>query len=108
MDCHVYRINCIEDHLHLLVGLPSTIDLSTFVKRFKLSTGRWLTENPAYPHFERWQEKYGAFSVSWKDKEVVIEYIKNQEEHHRSESTHDEFVRLLKEYGMEYNPKDEI
>ncbi len=107
MNAHPYRINCVEDHLHILVGLPPTLDISTFVKRFKLSSGNWLREEVAFPDFDRWQEKYGGFTATWGEKAGLVEYIKNQEEHHRTESFMDEFKRLIREAGLEWDPRDE-
>src|SRR5690606_31935972 len=106
-DSHVYRINCVEDHIHILVGLPPTLDIATFVKRFKQSSGRWLRSHSDFSDFDRWQEKYGAFTVSWEEKTKLIEYIQNQEEHHCTESFLDEFKRLAREAGLEWNPLDE-
>ena len=56
MDSHVYRINCVEDHLHILAGLHPTLAVSTFVKRFKISSGNWIRQNGAFPLFDHWQE----------------------------------------------------
>lgn len=107
MKGHTYRINCVEDHLHILVGLPATLEVSLFVKRFKLSSGNWLRAQPAFPDFDHWQDQYGAFSESWGAKDRLIEYIKDQEDHHRQESFLDEFKRLIQEAGLEWDPRDE-
>jgi REP element-mobilizing transposase RayT len=96
-----------EDNIHILLKLPPTLAISTFVKRFKLSSGNWLRDQPEFSDFDRWQEKYGAFSVSWEARNDVIEYIRNQQEHHRRESFIDEFKRLLRESGLEWDPRDE-
>jgi REP element-mobilizing transposase RayT len=107
MDAHVYRINCVEDHIHILADLPATLDVATFVKRFKLSSGNCLRDQSMFSQFDRWQEKYGAFSTGWESRNGLIEYIKNQQEHHRHESFIDEFKRLLREVGLEWDPRDE-
>ena len=57
------------------------------------------------PAFEGWQEGYGAFTYSVKEKETVINYIKNQKEHHKSENFYDEFKRLLIENEIEFYEK---
>jgi REP-associated tyrosine transposase len=36
--------------------------------------------------------------------ERVIEYIKNQEQHHRKRNYEAEFLELLKRYGVSYDP----
>lgn len=35
----------------------------------------------------------------------MIDYLINQKEHHKIETFEDEFVRLLIDHGVEFNPK---
>ena len=72
------------------------------VKDIKIASNLWMKESGLFPEFDGWQEGYGAFTVSFKEKETIINYIKNQKEHHKIESFGDEFKRLLKENGIEY------
>jgi hypothetical protein len=48
-----------------------------------------------------------ARNTRWESRKGLIEYIKNQQEHHRHESFIDEFKRLLHEAGLEWDPRDE-
>jgi putative transposase len=59
----------------------------------------------AFPRFRYWQEGYGAFTVSWSERNALIEYIKNQEEHHRKRSFLEEYRTLLQESGVEFEEK---
>jgi DNA-binding phage protein len=52
-----------------------------------------------------WQEGYGAFSVSRSQEEAVIEYIRNQQEHHRRQDFQQELLELLRRHGIEYDPR---
>ena len=52
-----------------------------------------------------WQNGYGAFSVSPSHVNGLKEYVQNQEEHHRHESFQDEFRRLLRKYGIEFDER---
>ena len=71
----------------------------------KTSSSKWLkTREPRFGGFH-WQSGYGAFSVSQSDVERVIAYIRNQEENHRKESFQDEFRRLLRKYGLEFDER---
>ena len=36
---------------------------------------------------------------------MIINYVKNQKEHHKSESYYDEFKRLLEEHEIEFDEK---
>jgi len=58
-----------------------------------------------FPMFDKWESSYGAFTYSEADKERVIEYIKNQKEHHRHVSTRDELLAILKEFGIDYDER---
>jgi REP element-mobilizing transposase RayT len=105
LEGKLYRINAVEDHLHMLVAIPVTMAVSEFIKTFKLATNAWAKESGAFPGFEHWQEGYGIFTTSHAEKDGLIEYIKNQQEHHRKESFRDEFRRLLREAGVEFEER---
>ena len=51
-----------------------------------------------------WQEGYGAFSVSASQTAGVVDYIKNQLEHHKKRNYEEEFLELLKRYSIAYDP----
>ena len=97
----LYRINGMEDHIHILSDLHSSIALADFVKSIKVATSLWLKQSGDFPNFQGWEEGYAAFTYSYKDKEVLIRYIKNQQKHHQKENTRDELMRLWKENGIE-------
>jgi len=48
---------------------------------------------------------YGAFTKSHAEKDQVIEYIKQQEEHHKTVSFIDEFKDLLRKEGIDFDKK---
>src|SRR5699024_5865330 len=90
-NCHLYRINGVEDHLHIVTHLHPTISLASFVKDIKLGSTAFIKENNLFPKFNGWQNGYGAFTYSIKEKERLIEYVKNQEEHHRKQTFREEY-----------------
>jgi REP element-mobilizing transposase RayT len=102
---HLYRINGIEDHVHILASLHPTVCLADLVKDIKTGTSKWIKENSVFPEFTHWQDGYSAFTVSHSDRDSVIEYIKNQEEHHRRMPFRDELRQLLAKYGIEFDEK---
>ncbi len=104
-DCHLYRIGGVEDHVHILTSLHPTVALADLVKDIKTSTSKWIKEEKVFPTFTHWQDGYGAFTVSDGDKDAVIEYVKNQEEHHRKISFRDELRELLVKHGVEFDEK---
>ena len=64
-----------------------------------------MKQSGKFPAFDSWQDGYGAFTYSQKEKDHVIDYIKNQKEHHKKESYFDEYRRLLKEFDIEFEEK---
>ncbi|WP_300671257.1 IS200/IS605 family transposase [Soonwooa sp.] len=74
--CKLYRINGVEDHIHLLVGLHPSVALADLVKDVKVASCLWMKQNANFPDFEAWQEGYGAFTYSLREKEMIIGYIK--------------------------------
>jgi putative transposase len=104
-NCHLYRINGVENQLHILSHLHPTIAISTLVKDIKLASSDLIKKEGIFPDFSGWQDGYGTFSESIKAKERLINYIKNQEEHHTKVSFLDEYRTLLKEYELDFDPK---
>ena len=102
---HLYRINGIEDHVHLVTSLHPTVRLADFIKDLKTGSSKWIKEERLFSEFDHWQDGYAAFTHSIGEKNALIEYVKNQEEHHRIRSFTEELIRLLEEAGIEYDPK---
>jgi len=50
----------------------------------------------------RWARGYGAFSVSESNVQKIVDYIKNQEEHHRVKTFTEEYELFMKKYGIKY------
>lgn len=104
-NCRLYRINGMPDHIHLFIDLHPSVSLSNLVKDVKIASNQWIKQSGLFPDFEEWQRGYGAVTYSEKDKQAVINYIKNQKEHHRRESFEDEYKNLLKANGIEFDEK---
>lgn len=101
----LYRINGIEDHLRILCDLHPSIALANYMRDLKTSSSIWLKQSGKFPEFEGWADGYAALTYSWKDKDMIVNYIKNQQEHHKKESFEEELRRLLKEHGIEFDEK---
>ena len=96
-----YMVGGRPDHIHLLASIPVALSVADLTRNVKSNTSRWIkTLDRCYEKF-CWQRGYGVFSVSESNKENVISYIKNQKEHHRLHSTHEEFLLFLKKNGLE-------
>jgi REP element-mobilizing transposase RayT len=101
--CKLYRINGIEDHIHIMSDLHPSASLSNYVKDIKVASSLWMKQTGKFPAFEGWQDGYGAFTYSVHERDKIINYVKNQKEHHKTESFYDEFRRLLTENGIEFD-----
>lgn len=93
------------DHVHLLVKLRTTHCVADFMRELKSSTSKHFNSTTSSLKKFGWQDGYGAFSVSGFRKEKVMEYIDRQEQHHRTEDSRTEYLRMLDVHGVEYDPK---
>jgi putative transposase len=98
----VIEVGGTDDHIHILMDLPPTLALAKAVLLLKANSSKWIGENVR--DFS-WQEGYGAFSVSSSNLDQVIEYIRNQEAHHRKRTFEEEFREILRRHGVEYDAK---
>ncbi|OFX23532.1 MAG: transposase [Bacteroidetes bacterium GWA2_31_9b] len=103
--CHLYWLNEVEDHIHIVTHIHTTIAPANLVKDIKLATSSFIADNKLFANFNGWQNGYGAFTYSINEKERLIEYVKNQEEHHKIKTFKDEYIQLLKENGVEFDEK---
>ena len=93
-----------EDHAHLLLSLPSSVTIAEAMRKIKGGSSRWLHEVWGLTEFE-WQEGYGAFTIGVSQVDVTVAYIAGQREHHRKRDFQAEFVAILKQHGIEYDPQ---
>ena len=103
--CKLYRINGVEDHIHIFCDLHPTVALADLVKDIKVASNLWMKESGKFPDFIGWQDGYGAFTYNIRERDMIINYVKKQKEHHKKETYYDEFKRLLIENGIEFDEK---
>ena len=101
--CNVLQVGGTEVHVHILFLLSKTESISHVVEEVKRNSSRWIkTINTYYSRFE-WQGGYGAFSVSQSVVDKTLQYVRNQKTHHAKHSFNDEYIALLKLYGIKYD-----
>jgi putative transposase len=81
------------------------VAVAYLVKDIKLASSTFIKAENIFPGFNGWQDGYGAFTYSISAKDNLIEYVKNQKEHHRNLSFREEYMSLLKEHEIEFNEK---
>jgi putative transposase len=98
-------IGGVEDHVHLLLSLPSTLSVAKALQLIKGGSSKWVHETFPQHRLFGWQEKYGAVSFSVSQLDHILQYIQHQEEHHRKMTFQEEFLALLKKHRIEYDDR---
>lgn len=93
-----------SDHVHLLMVLPATLSLSAAVRTIKANSSKWVRQTWPEVGFG-WQTGYAAFTVSHQERDTVLRYVREQEDHHRDRTFGEELVRLLEAHGVEYDAR---
>lgn len=95
------KINGVSDHVHMLVTLPPTLNVSDAMRFIKTNSSRWINRRFGRPF--AWQKGYGAFSVSRSQVGRVATYIDNQERHHAKFGFRSEFLTMLRNSKVEFD-----
>ncbi len=99
------KIGGVEDHVHVVVGMPPTMAVSKAVQLLKGGSSIWLHETfPESADFA-WQDGYSEFTVSKSQLPDLIEYVTNQREHHRRRTFQEEYRAFLDRHGVEYDER---
>ncbi len=85
-DCHLYRINGVRDHIHIVTHIHPSVALSNLIKDIKIASDDFIKADKIFPSFTGWQIGYGAFTYAITAKDNLIEYVKNQKEHHKKKT----------------------
>ena len=93
------------DHLHIFVGYNVNHLIPNLVEEIKTSSNSWVKNNNLSRFKFEWQKGYGAFTHSHSQLNTVIQYIKNQEIHHKKRTFCEEYLELLRKNEIGF--KDE-
>ena len=104
-NCVLFQINGMEEHIHFLSDLHPSIALADYIREIKVSSSKWMKASGHFPNFKGWGIKYCALTYAYGDRDVIINYIKNQQEHHKKEGFQDKVRRLFKENGIDFDEK---
>jgi len=98
-------VNGMPDHIHVLVGLKPVMKISDLIRDIKNNSTNFINEKGWLKQKFSWQEGYGVFSYSESNYGKVIEYIKNQKQHHEKRSFRQEYTVLLKKFHIQFDEK---
>lgn len=95
-------IGGVEDHVHALVSIPSTLSVAKAVQLLKGNSSKWIHQAFPDKRLFEWQEGYGAFSISSSGVNETVRYIQSQKAHHARHSFKDELIAFLQKNGIQY------
>ena len=98
-------INGMTDHLHLLIGYKSDCNLSDLIRDIKSNSSKWINESRWVVGKFEWQTGFGAFTVGQYQIKTVVNYILEQEKHHRKKSFKEEYIEFLNAYKIDFKPE---
>ena len=98
-------INGMSDHIHFLVGMRPTQSISDLIQDVKGCSSKWINKKGVLKGKFEWQEGYGAFSYGKSQVNDVVNYINNQESHHKKITFLEEYQTFLEKFEVEYDDK---
>ena len=96
-------INGMTDHIHIFIGMKPNESISDLVRDIKKDSSRFINSNGWIRGKFQWQEGFGAFSYGHSQIDSVIQYIQNQETHHKKLTFKEEYVNFLEKFNVEYD-----
>jgi putative transposase len=100
-NCYPVAINGTIDHIHILVGFRPSTTIENLVRDIKRSSSLYINSNNLLPSKFNWQEGYGAFTVGYRELDIVYNYILNQQTHHIKDNFKKEYLGILSEQGID-------
>jgi len=99
------QIGGVDDHVHLLLGVPPTIAISKVAQLMKGGSSAWIHDTFANLQRFAWQDGYGAFTVSKSSVPDVRTYILNQRDHHRVVTFEAEYLAILRKHEIQVDER---
>jgi len=98
-------IGGVDDHVHLLLIAPATLSPSKIAQLIKGGSSAWIHSTFENLKSFKWQDGYGAFSVSKSSIPDVTEYIRSQRDHHRTRTFQEEYLAFLQRHEVQYDER---
>ena len=98
-------VHCMPDHTHVLIGLKPFVALSDVVRDVKNASTNFVNRTKWVAGRFSWQEGFGAFSYGHSQLTGIINYVKDQEQHHASRTFRQEYIQFLKKYEIDHDEK---
>jgi putative transposase len=95
---HLININGFENHLHSLISMSASQNIATIMNLIKGESSYWANRNLKLPSKFEWQDEYFSVSVSQSHLELINNYIRNQEKHHKTKTFQEEYTEFIQNY----------
>ena len=89
----MHAVGGIENHVHMAVSLPPTVTIATWVGEIKGASSHEMNVLLGRGTLA-WQTGYGVVSFGKRDLQWVVDYIRNQREHHGAGRIEDRLERI--------------
>ena len=103
LGCQTIRVGGIADHVHVVCSLGRTLSVATLVAKLKVSSNQAFKGN--FLSQFSWQNGYAAFSVAESTLEAVVEYVSNQETHHRTVTFQEGYRAFLERHNVPFDER---
>ncbi len=100
-----FTINGMPDHVHFLISMSPKQSPSDLLYHVKRSSSLWINDQKLVAGKFSWQEGFGAFSYGKSQIPAIVNYINNQEKHHKKVTFREEYLEFLKLYEVEYDER---
>lgn len=105
VGCQSRLVGGVADHVHLLFVLNRTVSIADAIGTVKKASSSWVNERRKTAATFAWQAGYATFSAAQSNVDAVREYIRNQPEHHKTQSFQDELREWLTRYEEAFDER---
>ncbi len=100
-EIFIDTVNCISDHIHLLVSLGTEQTIAKTAMLIKGESSFWVNKEKLIKSKFEWQDEYIALSVSYSAIDKVRAYISDQETHHKKKTFNEEYEEFINAHHFE-------
>lgn len=95
------HINGYYEHLHALISLGGTQDISEVMQLIKGESSFWINKNKLTRMRFEWQDDFYSVSIGMPQLETIRHYIRSQPVHHARASYEEELDKIIEEYNLQ-------
>lgn len=103
LGCPAISVGGVADHVHVVCSLGRTACVATVVAKLKVGSNLALRQR-YFSQFS-WQNGYAAFSVSESTLGAVVQYVSEQEAHHKKVTFQDEYRAFLIRHNVSFDER---